>query len=103
LSVKNRLLFDPTEIAALILGCAFLLVGIIVKINTLPAVPQTDVKQQNIPVSLDDFKDDPSVYNAIQTQLGGKEQAAPTPQSQPGSPQTVGGSLQSTAAGLQAQ
>ncbi|HKX73639.1 MAG TPA: hypothetical protein VJM32_06470 [Candidatus Saccharimonadales bacterium] len=91
------------ERLAIVAGGVFLVVGIVgVLQRPDTSVPVTDVKKQNIPMSLDDFKDDPAIQQVIQKQLGEQGTAAPTPQQQQAqSPQTAGGNLQAPANSLQ--
>lgn len=63
----------------------------------------TEVKNQTIPMSFDDFSDDPALQRVIQKQLG-QETQPPSPQTQPDqSPQSTGGQLQRTGSDLQPQ
>lgn len=89
-------LFSPREITALVLGGLLLTIGVVgVLQRPAPDTPTNAVKQQTIPMSMDDFKDDPAIQEAIQKQLGGQSGAAQTPQKQHSqSPQSAGGSLQ---------
>jgi hypothetical protein len=91
------------ERLAIVAGGVFLVVGIVGLLQRPDtSVPVTDVKKQNIPMTLEDFKDDPAIQQAIQKQLGEQGTAAPTPQQQQTqSPQTAGGNLQAPANSLQ--
>lgn len=95
-------MLSPLELTALILGFVALIVGAVWAILEVRApVSYPEVKNQTIPMTMDDFKGDPSLQQAIQKQLGGNGAAGPAQQVQPS--QNVGGQLQSTATGLQAQ
>ena len=93
------------ERIALGLGFVLLIIGIfLVVTHKTQITPAREVKQQSIPVEIEDFKSDPAVYDAIQKQLGNPERSAPTPQVQQDSTaQDTGAQLQSTATGLQAR
>lgn len=101
-TVPVRPRFTLAESLALAAGGVFLVVGI-VGILQRPdtSLPDTSVKQQNIPMTLDDFKGDPAIQNAIQKQLGGNQQQTAPQEQQTQSPQNAGGSLQSPAGNLQ--
>jgi hypothetical protein len=106
-----RKAWRPTalERLALVLGGVLLIFGIIGLLQSPKPTHDTvsdDVKKQQIPMNLDDFKDDPAIQQAIQKQLGGNSGAAPTPQMQGNSGQSGGGAsetLQSPASNVQAQ
>lgn len=109
LTVQRRITLGPAERIALALGLALLLVAAVwaFQNSRQHATATADAKQPVIPMTIDDFKDDPSVQRAIEKQLNGQSKtstSAPTPQSQQGgSPQSAGASLQSPAGNLQAQ
>lgn len=101
----NKILLSPLELAALILGVVALVTGVLwLVLGTQTPEPAPPAKNQVIPMTIDDFKGDPALENAIQKQLGGKSDAAPTPQAQPAEPaQGTNNQLQPTATGLQAR
>lgn len=102
LPVRPRRL-SLAERLAITAGGVFMVVGIVGLLQRPDtSVPVTDVKQQSIPMTMEDFKDDPAIQNAIQKQLGGQSPAAPTPQEQhTQSPQATGTSPQTPAGNLQ--
>jgi hypothetical protein len=97
------------ERLAIVLGFVLLVIGIVSWVQSRQPFHDTvsnDVKQQQIPMKLEDFKDDPAIQDAIQKQLGGKSSSAPTPQEQGQAGQSgdkASESLQSPAGNLQAQ
>jgi hypothetical protein len=95
--------FSPIERVAIVVGGLLLVVGVAGVLQRQPQdMPDAGVKQQTIPMSIDDFKGDPAIQDAIQKQLGGQGGAAPTPQEQHAqSPQATGGSLQAPAGDVQ--
>lgn len=106
-----RKAWQPTalERLAIVLGGILLIFGIFGLLQQPKPAHDTvsnDVKKQQIPMSIDDFKDDPAIQQAIQKQLGGNSGAAPTPQSQGDTTQSGSGAsqtLQSPASNVQAQ
>lgn len=106
-----RKAWRPTalERLALVLGGVLLIFGIIGLLQQPKPAHDTisdDVKKQQIPMNIDDFKDDPAIQQAIQKQLGGNSGAAPTPQMQGNAGQSGSGAsetLQSPASNVQAQ
>jgi hypothetical protein len=98
-------MMSPFELAALILGVVALITGVVwIILDTGTPEPSQEIKNQIIPMTLDDFKGDPALENAIKKQLGGKGDAAPTPQTQPTDPaQGTNSQLQPTGTGLQPQ
>jgi hypothetical protein len=98
-----KVMISPLELAALIVGIIVLVLGVVwAFIEARPPEAPLEVKNQSIPMTLDDFKGEPALQNVIQKQLDGYNQTSQTPQAQPDqSSQAIGNQLQSTATGLQ--
>lgn len=96
--------FNRIEIAALAVGFALLVTGVFSLAQSQRAPAATGVKEQSIPMTLQDFQGDPAIQNAIQKQLGGDQSQAQTPQATQGpSPQSAGADLQAATSDLQAR
>lgn len=98
---------SPLERLAMVLGGVLLVIGVVGMLQQQPThdTVSNDVKKQQIPMSLDDFKDDPAIQQAIQKQLGGSG-TAPNPQEQGQTGQSgnkASEALQSPAGNLQSQ